>query len=687
MGGSRRGSPQSLRVARHMVLAVLVIAASMAARADAAESGTGDWTTSWPGGRWQPGDARYGMVVEQGVPIVMDDGVKLFADIGFPTDLQSGMRAEGEFPVLLTQNPYARELVPDEYFVSRGYIYVVVDIRGTGRTESADGGPLVNTLFSARHAQDGVLAVDWAAHELEGSNGVVGLIGCSYLGITQIFTAAAAGPNSPIKAIVPACASNGYDTYFVGGIGSQTAGLFGAAGAITGQKHLAENAASGKELADDIVAGGPRAYDNAYWQERSTANAAADVVRNGIPALLWSGWDATEITGAMELYSIFQNTHDGRPPFGPMAAGQEVTGRYQIVVGPWTHGEGLDRSLQLQWFDRWLKEDQNGIDETTTPMHLYETGTGRWINAERYPLSSSYSSYYLDGPGSISVDAPTASGADAISWGPPALSGTTLTYDSLALDEAVTIGGPVAATIQVSSSNTNVELIATLYEVAVDGEVTRLTTGALLGSLRRLDDERSWHDDDGRVIRPDHTFEADEPLTPGVPVGLDIKLDPILHGVPAGHSLRLVLSTQTDVADCGISLSEGLPKPRPCLLTAPQQQTLPGGVYEIQRGGDVRSVLNLPLLDPTALSTALSSPTPDSNGVVLPMVWGAPTASVAETDDVASPAVSDDLDPTVSSTDSDDDIPWWMWLVAVGGALGGVLVGVGLGAARRRASA
>ena len=58
----------------------------------------------------------------------------------------------------------------------------------------------------------------WAAKELSGSNGIIGLDGCSFLGIDQIFTAAALGPNSPVKEILPACASNNYNTYFAGGI-------------------------------------------------------------------------------------------------------------------------------------------------------------------------------------------------------------------------------------------------------------------------------------------------------------------------------------------------------------------------------------------------------------------------------------------------------------------------------------
>ena len=77
---------------------------------------------------------------------------------------------------------------------------------------------MVSANFGPRQTKDGVALVHWAAQKLSGSNGIVGLDGCSFLGIDQIFTAAALGPNSPVKEILPACASNDYNTYFAGGI-------------------------------------------------------------------------------------------------------------------------------------------------------------------------------------------------------------------------------------------------------------------------------------------------------------------------------------------------------------------------------------------------------------------------------------------------------------------------------------
>src|SRR4051812_48727759 len=140
---------------------------------------------------WDPGPAAYGTTQVTDVQIPMDDGVTLVGDVTYPTDLKTGERSAKKFPVLLTQNPYicqnpttAQVLSGNpEYYVTHGYIFAMVCVRGTGRS----GGTM--DYFSPRERKDGVALVDWAAHHLDGSNGKIGLIGCSYLGLTQIFTA------------------------------------------------------------------------------------------------------------------------------------------------------------------------------------------------------------------------------------------------------------------------------------------------------------------------------------------------------------------------------------------------------------------------------------------------------------------------------------------------------------------
>src|SRR5688500_8856715 len=93
---------------------------------------------SGPAGAWSPGPARYGVGVNEHVPVTMADGTILRADVHFPTD-GDGSPAAGAFPVILTQTPYGKTVGSysngaggvNRYLVSRGYLHVVADVRGT----------------------------------------------------------------------------------------------------------------------------------------------------------------------------------------------------------------------------------------------------------------------------------------------------------------------------------------------------------------------------------------------------------------------------------------------------------------------------------------------------------------------------------------------------------------------------
>jgi hypothetical protein len=113
------GGVMSERVRHVLILVLFLLGPSFTAFAEIV--GGSSWTR-WPGGRWQPDTPSYGIQCVTGVPIVMDDGVTLFADIGYPTNLATGERATGKFPVLLAQNPYVFTPPPDVFYVARGYI-------------------------------------------------------------------------------------------------------------------------------------------------------------------------------------------------------------------------------------------------------------------------------------------------------------------------------------------------------------------------------------------------------------------------------------------------------------------------------------------------------------------------------------------------------------------------------------
>jgi predicted acyl esterase len=581
----------------------------------------------WPGGRWTPDKPQYGMIVAKKVPIEMNDGATLYADIGYPADLKTGKRAKGTFPVLLSQNQYFVPtsnmpfVGPYKLFVTRGYIYVVAQVRGTGITTGPGGKQVPNDMFSERQAEDGAELVDWAARKLDRSNGVVGLDGLSFLGISQIFTAAKLGPNSPVKAICPASTGHSYTLYFPGGIMSELENLeqIQPANLILGVKNYAANVNHQKWLFNQYYEGKEQAYNGDYWQGRTTSNMAGKIVENGIPALLWTGWNAAELADAIELYTAFQNAAAGLPPLGPMSVNQPVTGRYQIIIGDWAHGFGIDQTLELEWFDHWLKGKDTGIDRTSTPMHLYEQHGNRWVNTSRVPFTDTYTTYYSGHRGGLTRH-PPAKGHDTILWAKPDQPGSRRLYTSPPLERTMTIAGTVTATIWASSSNTNMELIAVLYDVSPDGHVKEISHGTLLGSLRAVNTQESWYDVSGTLIQARHPFLYDDYLTPGATDRFDINLYPTLWKVGAGHALRLEIHTQAASSHCTMLGALGLAWP--CALTRPQKETLPGGKYTLFHGGTTATCVNIPLIDPSSLPTARGCATPTSFGFIEPMDWG-----------------------------------------------------------------
>jgi predicted acyl esterase len=559
--------------------------------------------TSYPGGIWSPPEPTFGTLLETGVEIQVSDGVVLVGDVNYPADLETGARADGAFPVILTQNPYGTALggtlaaSAGSFFVTRGYIFAGVDVRGTSRS---GGGPQ-EFIFSPRAAQDGAELVEWAS-ALDGSNGDVGLWGCSFLGINQLETAILLGPDSPVKAMIPACLSgDAYrDTLYDNGIPGPTATVWPGTW-------------------PDAQAGGDFGFYRDYWRAEDRVAHAPEIFATGIPALLWAGWREGGSLGALELYAALQNLHAGRPATARMSAGQRTTGKYQVILGDWTHGGGLDRGIELQWYETWIKGVDTGLPTgTRTPLHLQELGSGRWVNADTYPIVDAYTQLFLTPSGLLS-ESPDEAGEDALTWVPPDEVSSSLDYVSAPFADGAMLAGPIVVELEVSSSNTNAQLLTELFDLAPDGATTVITHASVLGSRRALDAEKSWIDRNELSIRPYLALDADDPLVPGTRTRLDVPLPPMLWSIEPGHRLRLRVSTRPRAEECVFEI--GRP-PWGCHLTEPMLETLPGGVYTIHYGGTSGSALRLPLLPHGDLPTARSVMPPTAGGeTTLPGDW------------------------------------------------------------------
>ena len=576
--------------------------------ADASDVDGGSYTgpkTNYPGRRWTVPDPSYDMVVDSNVKITMSDGIVLVGDVAYPADLGTSNRAKGDFPVLLTQNPYGSvyQASSGQFFVQRGYIYASVDVRGTSRS----GGKF--DLFGPREADDGAELVTWAS-KLAGSDGKVGLHGCSQLGINQIETLTRLGPSSPVKASIPACASGDFfrDTVTDNGIPS-TAGA--AIIALLGN--------------NDLTTGGDATYYRDFWKERDRLARAPAIAATGVPMLLWAGWHEPGSIGSLELYVALQNLAAGRAESSQIEDGDTVSGKYQVILGDWGHAGGLDYGIQLEWYDTWIKGIRTGMPTTTkTPLHLEELGgTNRWLNARNYPLVDTYTPLYLSSGGKLGKSADATAGQDQLLWAPDGALGGSIEYQTDPFTDGGMLAGPIAVRLQASSSNANLQFSVDVYDKAANGTRTKITHGSILGSLRALrtqasDPGTSWTDKNGLPTRPYLKLDQDETLSAGAPAQLDVPLWPAVWSIERGHSIVLRIATAPPAADCGglIALPVG------CNLTDPQKNSLTGGIYKINRGGKSSSFISLPLLAHGSLTTAEAVVSATGiKGTPLPVDW------------------------------------------------------------------
>ncbi|HWE54921.1 MAG TPA: CocE/NonD family hydrolase [Acidimicrobiales bacterium] len=613
------------------------------------------------GSRWKPEPATFGTTAQNDLPVTMKDGTVLRVDVVYPTDARTGQMAAGPFPVLLTQTPYgkgtASSTTPgssagggsvtggaDTYLAQRGFIEVIADVRGTGDSEGSWG------LFDPVQTSDGISLVDWAA-KLPHSNGKVGTYGPSYLGINQLLLAGSIGRNSPLKAIFPMVSANDIyrDTSFMGGLidnefdlaylgltgslntmwpaadaleaGSDSLGALTETATVESQ-HLAGLAGYDASFSAQTLSGGATAYDGAYWNARDPGSLLSNIVANGIPAYLVGGEFDLFQRGEPLNYAGFQNAYDHRPVGGPMASGQPVTGRYQLIDGPWEHlnGSMVDvDELELAWFDQWLKGENTGVGSTTTPLHYFDLGTSAWDETTTYPFTGSSDQRLYLGSSTLSASAPTAAtaGTSTLVWtgtgtvcsravdqwsmgalsiasaaagitAPCAASQTPATgapltstsFTSAPLTKPERIAGPLSATLFASATSKDTEWVVEVEDVAPDGTTTPLTEGALLGSLRAVDQGSSWTAPGGSYLLPYHPYTetSAQPVVPGQTTRYDVEIFPTFATIAAGHSIRVTIST----ADS------------PHLTAAaPALANLAGGVYTLDHTPGAPSYLEL----------------------------------------------------------------------------------------------
>lgn len=508
-------------------------------------------------------ETRDGMTIDWDVMIPMGDGAFVAADVFRPID-------EGRYPVIISYGPYAKglsfqqgypdqwnrmltdfpevaegstneyqnwEVVDPEKWVPHGYVVVRVDSRGTGRS------PGFVDHFSPRETRDFYECIDWAAVQ-PWSTGKVGANGISYLAINQWHVASLQPPHLAAMCVWEGAAdwyrdmthhggmvstfwANWYDKqvktvqYGLGDNGP-TSAVTGAN--VCGDETLTEEelAANRSDLGGSILA---HPLDDRYHRNRSPVweNITTPLLSAGN----WGG-QGLHLRGNVEGY---------------VRSASEQKWLELHGIEHWTHFyTDYGRELQLQFFDHFLKGEDNGWDHRP-PVLLQVRHVDGFVERteDAWPIPRTiWTAMYLHPDLTLSTEPPTA--ATALEF--EAL-GNGLTFRSRPLESYTEFTGPMAAKLWVSSSTVDADLFLVFRVFDPDGgEVTfqgaldpkaPVAQGWLRASHRRLDPELS------RPYRPYHTHTSAEPLAPGEIYEVDVEVWPTSIVVPAGYTVALTV--------------------------------------------------------------------------------------------------------------------------------------------------
>ena len=502
-------------------------------------------------GEYSP--ARYEVQSTRGNRVVMRDGVRLSVDIYQPI-----VAGRARLPAILSMTPYdnlSPSLVTrSKWFAQRGYVLVLADVRGRYDSEG------LWDPFTDKHKSDGYDLVEWIAAQ-PWCDGKVGMMGGSYLGWTQWWTASQAPPH--LKAIAPQVAppsSAMWNAPYQNGVlaswsldwGARMAGRVeqviepGPYGGFTNYraKNMAHVPQSdifnfmGVRDADWFEAWIKNNVQNDYWAR----NSYDMYERVSVPSFHMTGWFDANFPGSPQNYL-------GMKKSGPTPG----TRRPHLLIGPWMHSINVSQGLAgidygaasvvdldgliCRWFDYWLKGVQNGVMDAK-PVSVFVMGVNRWYQEQDWPLpQTQWTRYYLDsggkanslkGDGRISTERPSGAASDSYVYDPakptlspytgghvdgavdarlPSIGDDVLVYDTPVLKDRVEVTGPISAKLYAATSARDTDWMVRLVDVYPDGYAALLCDGVLRARYRDPENNGSFNAQKLSTIEPDKVYE------------------------------------------------------------------------------------------------------------------------------------------------------------------------------------
>jgi predicted acyl esterase len=474
------------------------------------------------------------VVVRRDVTVTTRDGTVLRANVYLPA-------GEGRFPALVCAHPYGKDNLPQKrrrgysvplqyrvlrqpspvrfstltsweapdpaWWTAQGFAVVNCDLRGAGRSDG------VGALLSDQEGEDVYDLIEWAATQ-SWTNGAVGMIGVSYLAISQWKAAALQPPH--LKAIVPwEGFTDAYrDLLRPGGIRE--------VGFVRMWSRGLKSARLKYQIGDEVA---NRPLRDEWW-----CSLVPDLPKIQVPALICGSFSDNNLHSRGSVRGFEHISSPDRH-------------LYTHRGGKWTTFYSASAlQAQLAFFNHHLR----GATEPPMPRVRLEVREDRdrivGVRAENsWPLESTqWTALYLSGFGLSST---RADREDSITfrtrWGGASFGWT--------VSEDTEITGPMSLRLFVEvhrSDDVNLFVGVEKWRgrefVAFEGSYgfgrDRVTCGWLKASMRALDQKLS------RPFEPVPRLDARNPLRPAQVVQVDIALGPSSTLFRAGEQLRLVVA-------------------------------------------------------------------------------------------------------------------------------------------------
>jgi len=496
---------------------------------------------------------------------------------------------------------YPKRLGPAPVFLRDGFIFVYQDVRGRFMSEGTfdEMTPHKDVKKSPKdvdESTDTYDTIEWLLHHVPGNNGKAGIWGISYPGF---FAAAgiidshpalkAASPQAPVTDLYMGddayhngafmlAANFGFYTFFKPRMeiapppGHDPRFDYGTTDGYDFYLHMGPLSNAKKVYFKDT---------NRYWDDQAihpdydqywkSRNISAHMKNVHCAVLTVGGWfDAEDLVGPRKIFHSIAE-------FNPETSNK-------LVIGPWVHGgwastdgdhlgdvnfaaknsDFYNENILLPFFREHLKD---AGDAKLPTAYVFETGSNVWRRYDSWPPKNTQPrTLYLRSDGRLLPEAPSE-GANAFdeyvsdpSHPVPFVNFPTtdvpqtymdadqrfaakrpdvLVYQTGALEEDITVSGPVSPRLWVSTSGTDSDFVVKLIDVYPmdsrnpDPNPREVEMGGYQQLVR------------GEPFRGKfrNSFEKPEPFIPNQPTAINFSLPDINHSFRRGHRIMIQIQS------------------------------------------------------------------------------------------------------------------------------------------------